>query len=277
MHKLLSAGFARLWKNLFFWGEVVLMTGFMAYLLINNYLYGIKNNIYYLSDTFWPGCFMIIGIFIALFAALFLGTEYSDGTIRNKLVAGHSRSSVYLSSLIVCFVSSLFICLGGLLAAFLLGIPLFGSLTEPLSYTLALLGTGIMLVAAFSSLFTLIVMLISNKTTSAVLCILGFFVLLIAAMYVMMRLEEPEICEGFYQMSVDGILQPGEPYPNPHYLRGTARAVFTFFQDFLPTGQGFQMAQRNMVPRIMLPTYSLIITVGTTLIGILIFRKKDIK
>lgn len=277
MNKLLSAGFSRLWKNIFFWGEILLMSGFIVFILLTNYTDGVKYNICYLTDNFWPGCFMVIGIFTALFAAMFLGTEYSDGTIRNKLIAGHSRSSLYLSSLIVCFVSSLFICLGGLLAAFLLGIPLFGPLTKPLSHTMALLGIGIMTVAAFSALFTMIAMLASNKTVSAVLCILGFFLLLTAAIYVGMRLDEPEICEGFYEMTANGDILPGKPYPNPHYLRGTARAVFVFFQDFLPTGQGFQLAGQNMQPRIILPLYSLLLTITTTLIGIFVFQRKDLK
>lgn len=277
MSKLLSAGFARLWKSALFWGGVLLMTGFMALVMLSNYGNTLKYDIHYRSDTFFSGCFMFIGIFTAVFTALFLGTEYSDGAIRNKLVIGHSRTCLYLSGLILCFVSSLIVCAACTLAVLFLGIPLFGPPTKPLPQLLALLGTGFMVVAAFSGIFTMIAMLCTRKSITTILCTLGFFVLLFASMYVMLKLEEPEIHEGIYEITADGFIQQGEPYPNPYYLRGTARAIFTFFRDFLPTGQGFQLAQQNMPPRAILPLYSLLITVGTTIVGILIFRKKDLK
>lgn len=38
--------------------------------------------------------------FIALFACLHIGRDYSDGVIRNKIIAGHSRASIYFSYMI---------------------------------------------------------------------------------------------------------------------------------------------------------------------------------
>ena len=43
---------------------------------------------------------MLIGLVLSVFLPLFFGSEYSDGTIRNKLAAGHPRLSVYLANLI---------------------------------------------------------------------------------------------------------------------------------------------------------------------------------
>ncbi|MEG0494561.1 MAG: ABC transporter permease, partial [Clostridia bacterium] len=45
---------------------------------------------------------VIIGLVSPLFCGLFLGTEYSDGTMRNKLIVGQKREKIYLSSFIVC-------------------------------------------------------------------------------------------------------------------------------------------------------------------------------
>ena len=50
---------------------------------------------------------MIHGVMLAAFVPLFLGADYSDGTIRNKLIAGHRRSGIYLSDLLVCLLSVL--------------------------------------------------------------------------------------------------------------------------------------------------------------------------
>lgn len=276
MSRLLSAGFARLWKNSLFWAGVLLMSGWMILIMLVNYKDMSAYGIQYTSDVFLVGHFMFAGIFTAIFAPLFLGTEYSDGVIRNKLAIGHSRIHIYLSSLIVCFVSTLLVCAACALAALALGIPLFGFPANPLPQLLAYMGIGIMEAAALSGIFTMITMLCSNKAVSAILCTTGLFVLYFAAIYVMNRLEAPEFFENYYEMTVDGTILPGELLPNPSYLRGTARAVYTFFQDFLPTGQGFQVAALAE-PRPILPLYSLLITAGTTLAGILVFRKKDLK
>ena len=42
----------------------------------------------------------VVGILISIFYSLFLGTEYNDGTIRNKLIVGHKRETIYLASFI---------------------------------------------------------------------------------------------------------------------------------------------------------------------------------
>ena len=51
----------------------------------------------------------MIGIIIAIFTGLFLGVEYSDGAIRNKITIGHKRINIYLSNLIVVTATSLFV------------------------------------------------------------------------------------------------------------------------------------------------------------------------
>lgn len=43
----------------------------------------------------------IIGIFIAMFVSLFVGRDYSYGIIRNKIIAGKTRTNIYLSNLVV--------------------------------------------------------------------------------------------------------------------------------------------------------------------------------
>ena len=238
MNKLLSAGFSRLWKNKVFWGGVLLMPCLLVFVLVSNYRdmmhFSVEARAAYILDTFLPGCFMFIGCFTAIFAALFLGTEYSDGTIRNKLVVGHSRVVVYLSSLILCIVSSLLVCVATALVTLIAGIRLFG--------------------------------------------IIGFFTLLFISIYIMQRLEAPEFIESSFMMNVDGEIVQGDPFPNPAYLRGTARAVYEFFADFLPTSQSFRIVQSGALPHPwQLCFYSVLISVVSTLGGIFLFCKKDLK
>lgn len=278
MNKLLSAGFARLWKNTVFWIEIITMLLFYTLLMTSNYRDVRNYGLSYSLDVFFAGSFMIISFFTATFASMFLGTEYSDGTIRNKLIMGHSRAAIYLSNLIVCFVSTVLVCLSSIVLTCVMGIPMFGLLTKPLINTLALIGTGIFITAAYSAIFTMIAMLISNKPLTVITCIFTCLALYFSAMSIGMKLEEPEVISSGYTWDEEKEnLVPLQPYPNPDYLRGTKRAVYEFLYDFLPAGQGFQLANTNAALKVQFPIYSLVITGAVTAAGILVFRRKDLK
>ena len=95
MRKLISANLMRLWLNKAFWVTVLLMIGLeSAFCLLL-----LKQNSTRLDIVMYT-MVQIIGILISVFLSLFMGTEYNDGTLRNKLIVGHKRSSVYLASLI---------------------------------------------------------------------------------------------------------------------------------------------------------------------------------
>lgn len=277
MNKLLSAGFSRLWKNKFFWLGMILLPGFLAFALFSNYYDMKQYNFSFTLDNFLYGCFLLIGMFTSIFAALFLGTEYSDGTIRNKLVIGHSRTAVYLSSLAVCFVSSLLVCLTTIIITYALGIPLFGTPETPVLTTVQKYAYGVLMIAALSGLFTLLAMMITSKSASAIVCTLGIFALLFVSMYILQRLLASEIMQYGYDVTADGSVIPLER-PNPQYLTGTARKVYEFFQDFLPTGQGLQLAEFGYLQHpLQACLCSFFVTAATTVGGILAFQKKNLK
>lgn len=277
MRKLLNAGFARLWKSKIFWGGALLISGTIVAAMLSNYRQRYYYDFTYTSDTFIPGCFMFIGCFLAVFAALFLGTEYSDGTIRNKLITGHSRDSIYLSSLLLSIAAALLACAVSLLITLAVGIPLFGMPVNP-GAVLLKTGLGILLVFSYAALFTMLAMLIHNKSLLAAIAILFFFLLLFAAVSVSAKLDAPEYITGNYSMSIDGQIQPEDPYPNPDYLRGGKRTAYEFLQDFLPTGQSLLIGQVDAPPRpLQMAFCSLFLFLITTLGGIFAFRRKDLK
>lgn len=279
MTKLLSAGFTRLFKNKLLWFGSIFLNGFFVFLVVNNYMSMNKHpDVYsYTSDYLLFAPFQIIGVFASCFTGMFLGTEYSDGTLRNKLIIGRSRTDVYLSNFILSFIASLFASAMAILATGTVGIMLFGAFQITLVQIIKYLGLGVLMLAAFAGIFTLISMLIPSKAAGSVICILAFFLLLIAATYVSARLDADEFLSPGYRISIDGVEQIGELIPNPWYLQGTARAVFEFFQDLLPTSQGsLLMAQRANRPAVM-ALCSLGITICTTVSGIFHFKKKDLK
>ena len=276
MRKLLRANFSRLKKSKVFWIGIALMVLWAAYGCINSYIEQMRYSVSRTLDMNLFNFAPVIGLFCAAFCSLFIGTEYSDGTIRNKLVVGHRRSNIYLSMLLVSIAAGILMSLTYLAVTCILGIPLFGMFHMAPTTALALLLCSFVMTAAFCGIFTLLCMLNQNKAVSAVLCIVLAFLLLFAAVYIQSRLEEPELYSG-YSLSVDGSIQMSDPEPNPFYLQGTRRQIYEFLNDFLPGSQGILIAQSITTHLWRLPLYSLLIAAITTGIGICLFRKKDLK
>lgn len=167
---------------------------------------------------------------------------------------GHSRTAIYLSGLIVCFISSVIVCLSSVVIICAMGIPMFGLLTKPLVNTLAMIGTGILIVAAYAAVFTFIAMLISNKPITAVTCIVTCLILYFGSMNIGMKLDEPEISSG-YEWIEDGELVSSLPHPNPFIYEAPKGRFMSSFTIFFPPDRVFSW-QRRIQRKIRLSRYS---------------------
>ena len=101
MNRLLTGNLIRLRKNIIFWLSLVCAMVGPLYTVLNNWYY---KNLWDMSmgaDTAFllSGADYFFVIALAVVISLFVGTEFSDNTIRNKLIAGHTRVSVFLSNL----------------------------------------------------------------------------------------------------------------------------------------------------------------------------------
>ncbi|MBD5085155.1 MAG: ABC transporter permease subunit [Clostridiales bacterium] len=284
MTKLLSANFLRLWKNKTFWVSAVICVAlgvlaplgeFRAVISMNGGVtdLGELGNLALLEVFFEYASF--IGILAGAFVSLFLGTEYSDGTIRNKVMAGHSRAAIYFANLIVGFAASLMCMACYMTFCLAVGAPLLGWFTKSASLILTAIFGSVVMLAAFCAIFTFVTMNTSRKSTSVVICLLGVFVLLIAAVYLNGRLESPEYISNYF-ISIDGITQ-SEPQLNPQYLRGMERKVYQFLYDLLPTGQSMQYTMLSFTDPARLMGLGLAVAALFTGAGAALFRRKDLK
>ncbi|MDE6590383.1 MAG: ABC transporter permease, partial [Oscillospiraceae bacterium] len=254
MRNLLSANFLRLWRNKTFWVSLGICVGLGALAALGEFQFrvavGTDLSVPEVSQylSLLEGQFFeyaaFIGILAAEFIALFLGTEYSDGAIRNKIAVGHSRTVIYFANLITGFAASL-MCMAAYMAACLtVGAPLLGWFTKPASLLLTAIFGSMVMLAAFCAIFTCVTMNCSKKSTSVVVCLLGMFAVLIAAAVINGMLEAPEFIAG-YELSVNGDIVQTMTEPNPMYLTGLKREVYQFIYDLLPTGQSLQYTMLN--------------------------------
>lgn len=275
MSRLFHAGFKRLVKDKIFWIGTALTALFCVLVCANQYRNQLKYEVHYTLDLFLFGSIMIVGIVLSVFISLFIGTEYADGTIRNKLIAGHGRSRIYLSNFLLCLTAAVVCVLLSVFITIAIGIPMFGFFTTKPVMLLLLFADYLMAAFAYVSVFLLVSMLCQNKAYASVLNILLAFCFLFIGIYLYSCITAPEMIE-MAELAVNGEIQI-ESVPNPQYLTGMKREIYQFFLDFIPGGQAMQIAQWDVIHPYRLPLYSAIIIFVANAAGLIFFRKKDIK
>ena len=126
MSKLLSANFIRLRKMKFFWIGMGIMLAAGIHFPIDRYMDMKETGAVHHIDNGFFACALFIGILMSIFCSLFIGTEYSDETIRNKIVTGQKRTSIYLSNFVTSAFVGIAMCVMFFLPYLCLGIPLLG-------------------------------------------------------------------------------------------------------------------------------------------------------
>lgn len=275
MIKLLSADFLRLKQNKVFWGGLILMAAWGAFMPVKMHADAVQSGYVDRIENGFFACAMFVGVVLAVFCSLFMGTEYHDGTIRNKIITGGRRSAIYLANAAVSFTAGFALCAAYLLPYLCLGVPVMGAFSAPGKMILLTELTVLLLAAAFSSVFTCVAMTCQNKAATAVICILLAFGSLMTGMVLNQMLEAPET-HIVYSLGDDGELASSEA-PNPKYLEGTKREIVQTLYDINPGGQAIQCAGMTAVNPFRLPFYSLGIIALSTGVGCVLFQRRDLK
>lgn len=253
MYNLLSANFARLRKNGLFWEEIIGMFLLGVCEVWNQYKLGVKLEAHASLENVFVFYSLFMGILTAIFVTIFVGTEYSDGTIRSKLISGHSRITIYLGNLITNILAMVLVCISYMSAILIVGVPLLGFFKTDMANIL-LPSLGIFLVViAWCSIYTFLSMICDNKTATSVIAIVCSFVFVFIAIYAWSVLSLPD------------------------YGGSTFRSIVKFVYDFFPSCQAFQYVEMITTHLLEKMSYSLLITVVTTLGGLIIFNRKNIK
>lgn len=277
MSKLLSANFSRLRKSKLFWlllagaflfslATIFNAAGSAETMAANGYIRSLDDYFFDLAPY--------MGIFYAVFISMFLGTEYSDGTMRNKLAVGHVRGHVFLANYLTSFAACLALAamwiLGSAPGRFLIG-PFEMGLRGFATYLLVVVG----FTAVYAAIFTFISSLSSSKAATVLLTLAAWLLLIFLASQVNGRLSEPEMSGGMAY--IDGAFQMIDPTPNPLYLGGNLRTFFECVLDLLPSGQSILMHDASITHPARQVLFSILVTVLTLAGGMAAFRKKDIK
>lgn len=220
---------------------------------------------------------IIVSLLAAVLCSLFIGVEYSNGTIRNKISVGHSRAGVYFSNLILCFSASLILCAVNIGVMCAIAVPIAKAYFEmPAEIVAFNIASGAALILALNSFYVMVAMLCPSRAITAVINVLSFFALLIIAITIVMMLNENQQYI-HYEFDPSGQLVAGDYVDNPNYVGGVKRDILEFLFAFLPTGQAIRIMLGEVYKVNIFPVYSLIIAFLTSLTGFAAFRKKELK
>lgn len=274
MRNLLHANFFRLWRSAAFWGMLAVMA---AVSLVELALTAgaVRQGVPVPLENRYGIFVLMSGVVLAAFCSLYIGAEYSDGTVRNKLAVGHSRTAVYLANLTACAAAGVLACLAYILPMLALGIPMMGTFTIALPSVLWFTLCGFIMTWALCALFTMIAMLNQNKAVVAIICIFLAYFLLFLGIYMNARLSEAAMIPAREYVE-NGRIMVQEAMPNPGYVRGVKRKLFEVLYT-LPGCQAVALLAEMEGYPVRLPLVSLLAAVLSTGAGAAVFRKKDLK
>lgn len=247
MRRLMCANLHRLWIYKAFWITVAFMIGVEAlysYLLLKQQDVPMDVLIFFSLQG--------IGIISSVCVSLFLGVEYGDGTIRNKLMSGCKRWEIYIASLLTCTIIMSILYASGILTGILFAMTSsIAPSYSPIEFLIAGV-VGWLASVSYGAIFTCIGMLNSNKARTSILIILTAFILMIVGM----------LC---YSLMIPGALP--ESY----------RSFVQFLLFYNPFGQTFMTMTMQTELSLELGIYAASLIIIITGIGLYSFHKKDIK
>ena len=281
MRNLLSAYFAKLIKDRFFLlveGCIMLWAVYVFWAARRDFIWGtdhistnFNTNPYFFNIVIW------IGLSLAACSAVFVGTEYHDGILRNQIISGHKRSDIYLAHYLIILLAGIlqaaaFFGILMLADGLFLGFFIIRLLVRPWEYLL-LLFLGLL---GYSALFSCFSILLTNKTLIVSAQVLLVFLMLFFGFATVNSLLEPETV-----LETNSYYGENKMKPNPKYLSGAERELYEWADAIVPSSMilhGVMTEVKDGLP------FSMKIPIGTTLLtvcftggGLYGFTKKDIK
>lgn len=260
MRRLLKADLVQLLRNKVFWAILATMIiGTIALDLSFRNAFQSHGSV----ATDWTAegaifCMMPgIGMLNALWIHFCIGSDFDQGTIRNKLICGHHRSSIFFSHWLVACAGALANLAITLLIGTVLSKMFFQDFALDRSGLCWLYLCCALLTVAYTVIGVALAINISSKAGSIVTGMLVITGLSVLSSFIDSKITDIEI------RGID--------------VGPLNEKILYFFHDFLPSGQCTQINNLLFDRMAIWPLYSLILTVLVTAVGYLLFRKKDIK
>lgn len=225
MLNVMRAEFFRYKKSALFWFTII------AALLI-----GIVYGLSVVTSEVFDDIFIIpLFVLLATFFSLMIGREYADGTIRNKVIAGKTKATIYAAQIALSFLmSAIIIC------AFFVPFSIISASTMASNIPLTIIGfvsIGFLVVNfVWAILFTVVSMLITSREIASIVNLALVITIMLGAYQIDHSLGQQQFMrsmssESSVQMSPDEVKQViEETYEGSYYSNGNENGQLTYFK-----------------------------------------------
>lgn len=233
-------------------------------------------------DSFLFYIILVIGAFSAVCVSQFIGTEYSCGTIRNKLAVGHTRTVIYVAEFILQALAAVILFHLSLLTIVITGAicgwTYYFSFPVLFGYYLACICTIIVITA-----ISVLVSMLARSNLSGLLILLALYLGLTLTgnnSYSFLKEREMNMADAAQtEASSDGAYTDDRAWVMNEYLL----LINPYGQTLCESGPVYgshgryieTQILRHPFPRVFL--FSAVESLGLTVLGIAAFKKKDIK
>ena len=201
------------------------------------------------------------GVAMSAFAAVFVGSDFSDGCIRNKLIAADARGEVFFSHALTCCMAC--VIAYSVTALFTLGVGSFFFENNVSAGAFAAhFALGLGMAASVGCLFCTISLLCADRTRAILWCVGIAVAMLFLCLHTNQVLVQTEMKDGL---------------PNPHYIGGFRRAVYGVLHDLNPCGQAAQLSSWRVWYPLRAAACDMIWITVVPALGCAAFSRKDIR
>ena len=232
------------------------------------------------------------GLLTALFCSLFLGREYHDGTIRNRIMAGYRRRDIYLANQRTCMLVLLVMVTVYILTACLLALPVLEwgyvysyseeiqigyreflriNFSAPdLAETILLVFTSFFTTAVYCSLCTFLAMLHSERSFSVISCFSVIYLFNHVGGWIA---DYANGTKTILRLNGTTTWLEGD---GAHILDRMPEGLIHFLADFMPGAQAERIFGRQYEHMLHIMVCSVILILLLTTLGIYLFDRKNI-
>ncbi len=289
MIKLLRANFARVIKSATFWIFIALYALYpIMVAIIESESFERISSDKMLSLNYGVEWFPLQGILIALICSIIFSADFHNGTLKNKIIIGQSKTNIYVANLLTMMIISLALSVIYILIFFAVGMPILGKFKYSASTLIWIIVNGSLVLTTYSSIMMLIVMTSKNAFASLIISLLVLTASALLCYFMDYIVSIPEYIPISYENELGEIFW--KQIPNEDVPSKAVKSFCRLLTDILPSGQSFQISSigythgwimgiysRNDIHNWQMALYSLVIIGATTGTGMAIFKKANIK